>query len=229
MVKSPISPFRGITEAVWQNMHAGWRAVASPRDEDQITPSLFLFPPSCSPHHMGYQTPNKFMKSPTASCDRSRQAWCLHSGGSLWCVRSALDLSRAGCVWEGEVWGRQRVCPPKCTACESKVTVLSTSKVRDWSPTYVLAYVRDLVKLYFASWSPSNTMCVCVVPTVTINFTSLKEHSLPMIGDAVSESGGYCLQPLPQHLAALHVCSTGLTSALVPSSETFCSSRHWAT
>jgi len=48
-------------------------------------------------------------------------------------VLNALDLSRADCVWEGQVLGaRQRVACSNTRQCESKVTVLSTSEVTAW-------------------------------------------------------------------------------------------------
>lgn len=85
------------------------------------------------------------------------------TGVVLYDVYSVLWIFLEQAVYGREKYGEDRGFA--CTntlQCESKVTVLSTSKVRDWSPTYVHPYVRDLMKFYFASWSPRNTMCVCV-------------------------------------------------------------------
>lgn len=84
-------------------MYAGWAAAESARQGKG--------PEQTSPGPLSPSPPYGLLDSPQAREERTcflpqagpGQARRLRGGGDLGCVLSALDLSRAGCVWEGGV------------------------------------------------------------------------------------------------------------------------------
>ena len=80
---------------------------------------------------MGCQTPKKFVTHSLCFLWQVLgRPGILQSDSYLGCVLYALDLSRAGCVWEGEILrgGRGFACS-NILQCESQVTALSASEV----------------------------------------------------------------------------------------------------